>query len=95
MASSSEWLEINPSTLPAETASAYAEMKTAYRKYAEMKKSFEAKMQQDFADQLAPGRELKFGYNFGKLSIAIGEARDRREAKPKQSLAEWLEAQRQ
>jgi|SRR5580704_923216 hypothetical protein len=70
---------------------AYAEMKEAYRVYAERKRAFENGMQASV--ELPETMELKFGYMFGKLSVAIGP---KREAKAKatgdsgKSLSDWL-----
>ena len=52
-------------------------------------------MQSTFGERLPEGQELKFGYNFGKLSIAVGEKRERKVAKAKASLTDWLAAQGQ
>ena len=41
------------------------------------------------------GSELKFGYKFGKLSLAIGPKIERRQAKPKGTLGDWLNGQRE
>ena len=92
----SDWREVDPSTLPDDIEAAYREMKAVYRDYAQRKQAFEALMQEHHANVLPSGKELKFGYNFGKLSIAIGPARERkpkREAKTEQSLSDWLQAQ--
>jgi hypothetical protein len=89
-----EWTTIDPAELSAFTQQKYNAMKQAYRYYAEAKAEFEARMQQDFAEHLPHGQELKFGYKFGKLSVAVGELRERTQAKAKESFTNWL-AQRQ
>lgn len=63
------WTQIDTDSLPAAIAKQYANYKSAY---AEMKAERKA-----FEDALAamlivpPGKRAVFGYNFGKLSIAI------------------------
>lgn len=63
------WTQIDTDTLPTPIAKQYANYKSAY---AEMKAERKA-----FEDALAamlntkPGTRAVFGYNFGKLSIAI------------------------
>lgn len=92
---SSDWKEVDPQTLPGEIAEAFAAMKAAYKVYQAGKVLFEAMMQEAFAEQMGEGQELKFGYNFGKLSVAIGPARERKAKAPKQvqSLRDWLRDQ--
>jgi hypothetical protein len=65
-----DWQNIDPASLPAIRKEQYEAMKVAYRKYAELKKYFEAGMNDDFA---MPGTQLKFGYRYGKLSIAVAD----------------------
>ena len=51
-------------------------------------------MQEVYSGSIAEGTELKFGYNFGKLSVAIGPKTQRKvKAETKQTLAEFLAAQ--
>lgn len=88
-----DWKQVDPASLRQEAQDQYNEMKRVYRQYAAAKAAFEATMQRDFADHLPAGAELKFGYNFGKLSIAVGPKRPEK-AKAKadtgKSLSEWL-----
>jgi hypothetical protein len=75
--------------------SQYQSSKDAYRAYKVQRDTFEASMQACFADKLPAGYELKFGYNFGKLSIAVGPVTERK-AQPKvesESLGDWLAGQ--
>lgn len=92
----SDWREINIETeLSAELRKAYEHSKAQYRIYKEARNAFELIMQETFASDLAEDEELKFGYNFGKLSIAVGEKRERKPkqaAKDKPSLGDWLKA---
>lgn len=87
-----EWREIDPATLTGGIADAYRQYKEAYRIAKANKDRFEEAM----AAKAGLPSELKliFGYNFGKLSVAV-VPNDR---KPKStaataSLAEWLTAQ--
>jgi len=82
------WVEIDPETLAGDQRQAYADYKAAYRMMKEARQAFEALMSAD----VQTGERMIFGYNFGKLSVAIVED-DRKAAKPKamkQSLAEYL-----
>lgn len=90
-----EWREIDPETLDAGLAQAYRDYKTAYRLATECRERFEA-MMRDSAD-VGYGRELKFGYRFGKLSIAVGPVADKPKSAGKKavSLSEWLDQQQQ
>lgn len=80
MASELNWKNIDPDTLPENVQRAYKAMKEQYRVYAAAKAEFEDSMQSLVANTMPDGCELKFGYNFGKLSCAIGP---RTERKPK------------
>lgn len=91
----SDWNTVEISDLTEQNARLYAEAKAAYRVYKVAKEAFEQAMQAGFAQHLGEGQELKFGYNFGKLSIAVGEKRERKVAKAKASLTDWLAAQGQ
>lgn len=73
----------------------YEASKQAYRAYKAERDRFELQMQEAFADRMPQGMELKFGYNFGKLSIAVGPVSERK-AQPKaasESLGDWLAGQ--
>lgn len=83
-----QWVTIDPTTLDADVLEAYAQYKDAYREMKELRNAFEKAMAVD----VPSGERMIFGYNFGKLSIAI-VADDRVERKPKQatqSLADYL-----
>jgi hypothetical protein len=85
------WVEIDPETLEAQQAQAYAAYKASYRVMKEQRGAFEAAM----AQGVPQGKRMIFGYNFGKLSVAVVDD-DRATAKPKaqkMSLAEYLERQ--
>ena len=95
MATKSElsWTEIDPDTLPAAQAAAYADYKALYRKMKAAREAFEASFQSAAPD----GKRFVFGYNFGKLSIALADEdrRAKRTATAKASLADFLAAQTQ
>lgn len=87
------WTQIDPSTLGEDIAQAYVDYKAAYTKMKNARVLFEAKMGN--AAELPQGKRLVFGYNFGKLSVAIVDG-ERVEAKPQvktQSLAQFLASQ--
>jgi hypothetical protein len=90
---SEDWNEVDVGELPEAIQHQYGQMKAIYRQYKAEKDVFEGKMQALYAGQMPEGRELKFGYNFGKLSVAVGEKREKKAAKPKQSLTDWLAEQ--
>ena len=75
----------------------YEMSKAAYREYKAQRDVFEKAMQAGFADKLPAGYELKFGYNFGKLSIAVGPITERKASAKveSESLGDWLNAQAQ
>lgn len=87
------WVEIDPSTLHDYEAQAYAGYKQAYKDMKTAREVFESRMQA--AAGLPEGKRLVFGYNFGKLSVAIVDD-DRKPVKaqaPKQTLAQFLASQ--
>jgi hypothetical protein len=88
------WLELDPAQdMSAQARAAYQAMKDQYRHYQTLKAAYENIMVLEAAPQ---GKSLVFGYNFGKASIKIVAANEKRErtvAKPTQSLADYLAAQ--
>jgi len=94
MAKDAIWSTIDPETLPTHVQSLYLDYKQAYQVAKANRKQFEAAM--STAASLPAGQRMVFGYNFGKLSVAIVKD-DRPQAKPArkaQSLSEYLAAQR-
>ena len=91
----SDWTTVEPETLPGAIRAKYDTMKAQYRAYAQDKAAFEQAMQEAFGKHLDESSELKFGYKFGKLSIAVGPKRNERAAKreTKPTLSEWLTQQ--
>lgn len=84
------WVNVEINTLDPTSMGNYEAYKNAYREMKAKREAFEASM----ADkaELPEGKRLVFGYNFGKLSVAVVED-DRKVAKPKQvtqSLSQFL-----
>ena len=92
---SSDWQTVSPDTLEANTLALYLAAKEQYRVYKAARQAFEAQMNEDMAEHMPCGQELKFGYNFGKLSVAVGPKTERRAKKAAEtlSLGDWLQAQ--
>lgn len=87
------WHEINPETLDDGLLRAYQSYKAAYARMKAERVQFEDSMQ--LAAALPVGKRMVFGYNFGKLSVAIvDDDRKPKTAQPaKQSLSDFLAAQ--
>lgn len=83
------WTEIEPSELPVECQVLYAEYKAAYKAMKAAREAFEAQGRASIP--AAEGMEIKFGYNFGKLSIAEAP-KAAEKPKPKVGLAAFLAA---
>jgi hypothetical protein len=86
------WVEIDPSTLEAGMKAGYDKYKAQYRAMKEAREMFEQGMNDEA--ELPEGKRLVFGYNFGKLSVAVVNAEVvKSKAKPAQSLSQYLAAQ--
>jgi hypothetical protein len=85
-----EWTELDPATLTPALRAAYAAYTDQRRIAAAAKSAFETAM--SAAASVPPGARLVFGYNFGKLSIAIvaDDAKGKRTSKQAQSLSDFL-----
>lgn len=84
------WVNIDVDSLPLDTKDAYAAYKAAYLAMKNARGKFEERM----ASDIPQGQRMIFGYNFGKLSVAVVED-DRKAAKPKaqtQSLSDFLKS---
>jgi hypothetical protein len=85
-----EWIVIDPTTLGDDTQKAYDDYKALYKTMKEARTNFEQSMAS--AVELPAGKRLVFGYNFGKLSVAVVD--DDRKAPAKanapQSLSSYL-----
>lgn len=91
-APTANWQTIDPATLPAAVSKQYANYKSAYAEMKAERIAFEEAMR-----ELAPaptGKRLVFGYNFGKLSVALVDD-DAKPAKPANatSLSAFLASQ--
>ena len=94
MAQEAKWVEIDPSTLDTATMKQYEDYKAMYRRAKEARQAFE-EMMQTASGLSGTGKRLVFGYNFGKLSVAVVDD-DRKPVKARtgsQSLAQFLSAQ--
>jgi hypothetical protein len=84
-----EWIVIDPTTLGDDTQLAYMTYKDAYKAMKAMREAFEQSMAS--AVELPAGKRLVFGYNFGKLSVAVVEDERKPVAKAgAQSLSSYL-----
>jgi hypothetical protein len=72
------WQEVDPDTLQAPVASAFAAYKEAYATAKEFRDEFERLASETAA--LPETHRLAFGYNFGKLSIAVAKAKPKSSA---------------
>jgi hypothetical protein len=84
------WTNIDTSELSAEAQRAFASYVEAKKAANEARRHFE-----DLARPSIPvpaGTELKFAYNYGRIGIALAPAEARPRAK--QSLADWIAAQK-
>ena len=90
-----QWQNVELDELPNNLVTHYNASKEAYRAYKTARDTFEHAMRVFYEDSVPQDSELKFGYNFGKLSVAIGPktARKAKSEAPKQTLAEFLAAQ--
>lgn len=84
------WVSLDIETLDTECRKTYDEYKASYRGMKGAREAFESKM--NYKADLAHGMRMIFGYNFGKLSVAVVED-DRKAPKAKattQSLSDFL-----
>ena len=87
------WSEINPETLPSAIREAYALYKEMYKEMKAQRTAFETMLAN--AAGMPEGKRIVFGYNFGKLSVALVDD-DRKPAKAtpaRQSLADFIASQ--
>ena len=76
------WQEIDPASLPEAQSTLYVKYKNAYVLAKVARDAFEA----SFAPAAPAGKRFVFGYNFGKLSMALVED-DRKPAQAKATLS--------
>lgn len=71
-----DWHEINPATMKPAVQKAYVAYKAHYAAGKALKAAFE-KAAIDAMELAGTGTTLAFGYNFGKLSMAVVPERDK------------------
>lgn len=82
------WVELDPASLSVEQGVAYEEYRRLRKLAGAAKGEFEKTMQ----GAIPEGQRMIFGYNFGRLSVAVVED-DRKASKPKasaKSLSDYL-----
>lgn len=88
------WTSVDIETLPDPLKARHIEYKTAYTHMKDARERFEKAM----SDAISPpdGKRVVFGYNFGKLSIAVvaDDRIEKRTTVGTQSLANWIASQR-
>lgn len=91
--SDATWMQVDPETLPETAQALYADYVAKRRLAGAAKAAFEQEMQS--AADCPAGKRLVFGYNFGKLSVAIvdDDRKPAKSAQPKLSLAEFMQRQ--
>ncbi len=73
-AKNTTWQVVNPETMPKAHQAAYAAYKAKYAEASALRKVFEDMVNGDAKATLAPqGKTMIFGYNFGQLSMGIGD----------------------
>lgn len=83
-----DWTQLDPDTLSADLRKAYDDYKAANKAAQTMRNVFEAKMT-NAIDPLDTEKVI-FGYNFGKLSLAIVPADKPRKPSAAVSLADFI-----
>lgn len=84
-----QWVEIDPATLPDPVTAVYKTYKELYAQAKAARQLFEDTMSREA--KVPDGKRMVFGYNFGKLSVAIVEDDKPKRATPaKRSLAEYM-----
>jgi hypothetical protein len=93
MSDKANWTELNADDLPAAIAGEYQKYKDMYRAMKAQRERFETALAA--AADVPAGKRMIFGYNFGKLSVAIvdDDRKPAKSAQPKLSLAEFMRQQ--
>lgn len=88
------WIEIDPASLDDKAKVTYQAYKDMYRQAKEARAMFEEAMSE--AANVPKGMRMVFGYNFGKLSVAIVEddRKAKKAASSKMSLSEYIAMQK-
>lgn len=87
------WIEIDPTTLSKEVKADYDAYKEEYRLAKIARETFEESLRATV--EVPQGKKLVFGYNFGKLSVAIVDDDGRRSSagKSAMSLSAFMKSQ--
>lgn len=90
-----KWLnDVSPASFGDKGEALYNAYKDAYRVAKAAREAFEAEARASLETEHGVDPDtIAFNYRFGKLSVGIGEARERKAAKPVQSLTDWLAKQ--
>lgn len=83
--SEATWIVLDPETLPKASQAQYRTYKTTYAEMKADRETFENGLREALAPKTPAGKRIVFGYNFGKLSIAMVDD-DAKKAAPKGSL---------
>ena len=88
-----QWIEIDPATLPESVRKDYEAYKEEYRLAKIAREAFEEGLRAQA--NVPEGKKLVFGYNFGKLSVAIVDDDGRRKSAGKSavSLSAFMKSQ--
>lgn len=91
--SDANWQTIDVAELTDELRAAWDKSKASYRAYQAEKRTFEQAMSD--AAGVPEGKKMIFGYNFGKLSVALvdDDAKPVSKAKPTITLAQFMAQQ--
>lgn len=91
--STANWQTIDPATLSAPIAKQYANYKSAYVEMKAERKAFEDAITEQLS--IPAGKRLVFGYNFGKLSVALvdDDAKPAAKGKATGSLSDFIASQ--
>jgi hypothetical protein len=68
-----DWTEVDPGSLPAQLSKPYTDYLAARKLAADKREAFEALFKTALKGRVPAGKKAVFGYNFGKLSMAIVE----------------------
>lgn len=95
--STAVWVELDPTTLSQGCEAAYLRYKALYQQMKAQRIAFEELMNEEAQSeaQVPKGKKMVFGYNFGKLSVAVvdDEGKKATTNKKAQSLSDYLKAQ--
>lgn len=82
------WTNIDPSSMPATQQKLYNKYKAQYKLMKEAREAFE----NSFQEAAPEGKRYVFGYNFGKLAIALDVAKNVKTPVKEMSLKDFLKS---